>query len=62
MTTKPCECVDPGCECLGRCAELATDRLWRIDMYDWDGTLLCSSCSSDALDSGVFSTEPGEED
>jgi hypothetical protein len=59
-----CECVDVGCaECVGQCQKLAgADRLYRIDMEDWGGTLMCDGCAADAYESGVFTSVPADGD
>jgi hypothetical protein len=54
-----CQCSDPGCPvCHGHCNTKATDCLMRCDMDDRTGTPMCEQCASDALDSGLFRSEP----
>jgi len=57
-TTQQCECADPGCECGGRCTRKAWQRVFRIDMEDYSGTVMCKRCVDDAMKSGVFSYRP----
>ena len=57
MTNRKCECFDPQCPHertghRGRCR-----LLYRVDMNDYPGTLMCETCQDDALDSSVFSYE-----
>lgn len=63
MTLSPrCECSDPGCPvCRGKCADVATMELERADMSN-ARVCMCDDCASDALDSGIFSTEPADDD
>ena len=59
-----CECSDPGCPAhqgVAQCLVPASCVLYRIDMEDATGTAFCDACSDDALDSGVFRMEEGEE-
>ncbi len=56
-----CGCTDPGCpvhkgksEC-DRKTRLRT--LYRSDMEDLTGTLMCPRCAEDAFDSGLFYTK-----
>lgn len=52
-----CECSDPGCPVhrgLPTCPHRATDRVFRVDMADKSGTLMCPGCTEDALDAEVF--------
>ncbi len=52
-----CCCSDPGCpKHKGRsgCSYIATSIVYRIDMEDKTGTPMCSGCTEDALNSGVF--------
>lgn len=55
-----CECADAGCPAHRGAGCAATPwpedrtRLYRIDMEDTTGTLMCSPCSDDAFASGVF--------
>lgn len=59
---KVCECTDPGCShCLGYCQDIGETRVFRIDMEDYSGTLMCAKCTDDAMESGVFSLEESEE-
>jgi hypothetical protein len=52
-----CGCHDQNCEAshLGQCDNEGTERLYRVDMYDNEGTLFCEDCADDAVDSGIFS-------
>ena len=55
-----CECSDRGCpvhEGDSECSRKATNHVWRVDMEDRDGLEMCEGCASDALDSGVFTSE-----
>jgi len=62
----PCECADPGCPAhvgVSRCRELTYERghvLFRSDMDDRTGTVFCAECLTDALDSGLFTSEKGD--
>lgn len=59
----PCECADTRCpECHGTCFEEGTILLYRIDMEDASGTLMCEGCSQDALESGLYTESPQEEE
>jgi hypothetical protein len=60
-----CECSDPSCKhpkpgrepiprCMTRSSRLV--RLYRLDMLDPTGTDMCAHCTSDALESGLFTT------
>jgi hypothetical protein len=64
-----CECSDPGCEhpCepgrhTNQCTSKATCTLWRVDMEDVSGTRFCDDCASDAMDAGIFTDEPDEDE
>ena len=54
----PCECSDPGCpehKGISQCEKNAKHVVRRIDMED--GTTkfyMCTKCTEDALESGVF--------
>lgn len=53
-----CECSDPGCpKCKGQCTRKATMTLYRVDMEDRSGTVFCTPCAEDAMESGLFDTE-----
>jgi len=53
-----CECSDPGCpHCQGKCDEGATNILYRCDMDDETGTVMCEKCADDALEGGLFYTK-----
>jgi hypothetical protein len=55
----PCECSDPGCPvCSGDCSNVGTALVFRIDMEDETGTVVCDGCSDDCLESGLF--RPGD--
>lgn len=54
---KTCECSDPGCwvhPTSPRCVSSYTFILYRIDMEDKTGTLMCAACAEDAYASGLF--------
>jgi len=56
MTPK-CECSNRGCPVhkgVSECSGVATATLYRIDMEDRTGTLMCDDCADDAYDSGLF--------
>lgn len=60
MRTPRCQCSDRGCPVhpgISFCIQPATTTLFRIDMDDTAGTAFCEACATDALDSGLFSTE-----
>ncbi len=60
-----CECGDPGCPVhKGEqvCNLNATTQLFRIDMEDQTGTLMCDRCADDASESGLFTDETLNED
>ena len=65
-----CECFDTGDNHLinnsGRdglqCTRKASVTLWRIDMEDITGTRFCDACAEDAMEAGVFTDEPDDED
>ena len=55
-----CECFDSGCPVhphISTCGKKATVTVFRVDMEDNCGTIMCDECASDALNSGVFTTE-----
>ena len=60
MTSHPtirerCYCSDPGCpHCQGDCHATATETVYRVDMADATGTLMCGECGEDAMSSGVY--------
>jgi hypothetical protein len=58
MTKQTCECSDPGCPVhLGYSQCTNTSQLttvYRIDMEDKTGTLMCPTCLEDAMSSGLF--------
>lgn len=60
MGAGTCECGDPGCTCAGHCNGAGTIVLYRVDMVDETGTLMCEHCASDALDSELFTDEEPE--
>ena len=65
MTKRKCECGDRGCPMhLGHaiCPADGTTLLYRIDMHDASGTLMCAACATDALDSGIFATDERDEE
>jgi len=51
-----CECVDPGCpvHIHGHCVAPGKTILYRVDMVDRTGTVMCDPCAGDALESGLF--------
>lgn len=58
-----CGCSDPGCPMhlgVSRCERPGPrrwlTRVYRIDMEDETGTIMCADCADDALKSGVFTT------
>jgi hypothetical protein len=56
-TEDKCKCSDPGCPVHkgeSQCDNRAIAILYRIDMEDQSGTLMCETCAGDALESGVF--------
>lgn len=56
-----CECSDPGCPAhpgVTHCERRAIWKLYRIDMEDRSGAAMCAVCANDALESGVFDTDP----
>lgn len=58
-TLATCECSDPLCvDCNGDCVKTATSIIRRIDMDSGDTIFhFCDGCTTDALNSGVFSFE-----
>lgn len=55
-----CECSDPMCPHPGMpkaCTRISNTKVYRVDMEDREGTLMCEVCASDAMESGVFSYE-----
>jgi hypothetical protein len=55
-----CECADPGCPIhpkVSDCRNLAATILYRIDMEDNTGSLMCEGCAEDAMLSGLFTDE-----
>lgn len=52
-----CDCADPGCpSCYGWCQREPVLTVYRVDMDDCTGTVMCCDCARDALDSGVYGT------
>lgn len=52
-----CECADRGCKAhTGKadCFETGYTILYRIDMHDETGTVMCEACTDDAFSSGLF--------
>ncbi len=50
-----CECTDPGCPCChGHCDLDSAATLFRVDMDDRHGILMCDKCADDAMESGMF--------
>ena len=61
----PCECSDPGCSThKGKesCQQYGYTILYRVDMQDETGTMMCIDCADDAFSSGVFTTRDEELD
>ena len=57
-----CQCSDPMCPvCSGKCAQVATQMLCRVDMSDAYDLPMCDGCADDALESGVFDTKTLED-
>jgi hypothetical protein len=55
-----CECGDSGCPAhkgTMHCGRRAVVTVFRVDMEDETGTIMCDACAADALESGVFTTE-----
>lgn len=62
--SKRCKCSDPACpvshgdfEVTHQCGRQASILLYRVDMEDETGTLMCDGCSEDAMASGLFTME-----
>lgn len=56
MVGVKCECSDPGCAMhkgTSDCPRTASYTVYRTDMEDGTGTVMCYGCMSDAMDSGV---------
>ena len=56
-----CQCMDPGCPAhknVSNCKRGAIHTVYRIDMADRTGTMLCDDCAANCFDSGLFSDEP----
>lgn len=51
---RECECVDPQCPHVEQGHKGTRRLVFRIDMDDLGGTLMCEPCRFDALDSGLF--------
>ena len=59
---RPCECSDRECPVhKGRpsCPRAGDTIVYRSDMEDRSGVLMCEGCAADALDSGVFHAATG---
>ena len=55
-----CQCCDKGCPCChGSCSNAGTHTLYRMDMADETGTLMCDGCGDDAFASGLFQSKCG---
>lgn len=57
MKKPTCECADPYCpthDGISSCVRTGTERLFRNDMDDSSGTLMCDRCATDAHESGLF--------
>jgi hypothetical protein len=60
-SAKQCECHDPGCDHTEQGHHKDTRQyriLYRIDMDDRSGTMMCHTCREDAMLCGLF-TEDG---
>lgn len=54
-----CECRDTSCPyCHGQCQNKPEFTLFRVDMEDRTGTLMCDDCAKDAADTGLYRSEP----
>jgi len=55
-----CQCYDVLCPVhkgqSSGCAHEGTVQVWRVDMQDGSGMMMCKGCTEDALQSGVFYT------
>lgn len=55
-----CQCSDPGCP-VGHgskeCGKSSKFNVYRVDMNDEFGTLMCADCANDAAESGVFNVK-----
>ncbi len=52
-----CECYDPGCNAhrgSDTCKTQGVTILYRIDMEDETGSLMCEACCEDAMECGLF--------
>jgi len=52
-----CECADPECvhhKGISDCKDTANTIMYRIDMDDTSGTLMCDDCANDATQGGLF--------
>lgn len=52
-----CECADSGCKAhkgQSDCLVKGYTILYRIDMEDETGTVMCEACTDDAFSSGLF--------
>lgn len=52
-----CECTDSGCpvhEGKEDCGRRGNGTVYRVDMEDNTGTVMCAACADDAMQSGVF--------
>lgn len=55
-----CDCTDRGCtqhRGFAWCNTLASEIVYRVDMEDLTGTLICSACARDAYETGLFTSE-----
>jgi len=60
-----CECGDKGCpvhQGEETCNLNAAVQLFRVDMDDQTGTLMCEKCAEDAFDSGLFTDSTDSDD
>jgi hypothetical protein len=57
-----CKCSDPGCPCKGKCQQPSATELYRVDMDDTTGTVMCESCADDAMRSGLFTDCTSDDD
>jgi len=59
-----CECADVLCPIhkgSSRCTHEACGPLFRVDMVDESGTMMCEGCGDDALSSGLFTDGYGDD-
>lgn len=54
---RQCECSDPGCPCESRRCIGQRTLIYRVDMEDLTGTLMCRLCCDDAMETGLFTED-----